>query len=140
MKPKWVRMYLDIAERFAMESHAVRLKVGAVFVSPDGAMSSGINGLPAGASNICEDTLEDGSLVTKIELSHAEEALFSKLMRQGVSTKGGIMFLTHSPCMNCAKIIVGSGVTSVYYRNEFRDMSGVEWMIKNGIGVHHAAL
>ena len=128
-------MYMDIAERIAKESHAKRLKVGAVFVSPDGVMSTGINGLPAGMSNVCEDILEDGSTVTKPEVAHAEEALFSKLMRQGVSTKGGRMFITHAPCIYCSKIIAGSGVTHVHYKNYYRTRDGVDWLEKNGIKV-----
>lgn len=133
MKLKWIHMYLDIAARFAQESHAVRLKVGAVFVSPDGVMSSGINGMPAGGSNICEDTLQDGTLVTKPELSHAEENCFSKMLRQGVSAKGGTLFLTHAPCPNCSRQIFNSGTARVYYSNDYRTLDGVNFLRECGI-------
>ena len=156
MKRKWIEMYLDIADRIALESHAVRLKVGAVFVSPDGVMSTGINGLPAGSDNVCEDTHhsyderdykpEEGWIhvpnkgyyktVTKPEVSHAEENLFQKLMVAGVSTKGGRIFLTHAPCIHCAKIIVGSGVTALHYRNDYRSTDGIDWLKKNHIEVN----
>ncbi len=155
--PKFVRMYMDIAKRIARESHAVRLKVGAVFVSLDGVMSTGINGLPAGGSNECEikEYFDDSSLptldtdnwpfidntgrryklTTKSEVSHAEENLFQKLMVAGVSTKGGIILITHAPCIQCSKIIVGSGVTHVYYNNAYRNTYGIEWLVANGIKV-----
>lgn len=123
---------MDIAERIAKESHAVRLKVGAVFVSPDGIVSTGINGLPAGSSNVCEDLI-NGVLITKPEVSHAETAVFGKMMLQGVSAKDGTMFITHAPCIECARIIVGSGVTHVYYKNEYRSTSGLDWLEKNNI-------
>ena len=132
-------MYLDIADRLAKESHAVRLKVGAVFVSPDGVMSTGINGLPPGGDNLCEYETwvprNEGKVhtVTKPEVSHAEENLFSKLMKQGVSTKDGAMFLTHAPCIHCAKIIVGAGIREVYYTNEYRAQNGVDWLKKNNV-------
>lgn len=134
MKRKWILLYLDITKRLAKESHAKRLKVGALFVSPDGVMASGINGLPADGDNECEmfDPVS-GSIVTKPEVSHAEENLFAKLMRQGVCTKGGTIFITHAPCINCAKIIVNSGVTAVYYSEEYRDTNGVNWLTHNKI-------
>jgi len=156
---------MDIAHRAAQESHGVRLKVGAIFVSLEGVMSTGINGLPADSDNVCEhkeymdpsaggwldpETIvaqwpyeEDElsvpgakkryQLKTKDEVSHAEENLFAKLMRQGVSTIGGRMFLTHSPCIHCAKIIVGSGVTHVHYYADYRSAKGKYWLIKNNI-------
>lgn len=139
LKDKWVRMYLDFAKRLSEESHAVRLKVGALFVSEDGVMSSGINGLPAGGSNKCEtknfldnNTIE---LLTKPEVSHAEENLFGKLMRQGVSTKNGSLFLTHSPCINCSKTIVQAGIKTVFYIEDYRSLDGVDWLRQNKVEV-----
>lgn len=141
MKKKFVVMYLDIADRLAQESHAVRLKVGAVFVSPEGVMSTGINGLPAGGSNVCETDENlpfNGQLTTKPEVSHAEENLFGKLMRQGVSTKDGAIFLTHEPCINCAKIIVNAGVYEVWFRHAYTGShkTGTEWLRRNSIFVN----
>ncbi len=156
MKKKWVEMYLDFAERAASESHAVRLKVGAVFVSPDGVMSMGINGLPAGGSNVCEEEYQvvevdfvsgtgkaptetvKTALRTKAEVAHAEENLFAKLMKAGVSTKGGTIFITHEPCINCAKIIVNAGVAEVYFRTPYSGShkTGTEWLKQNGVTVN----
>ena len=167
MNPKWIRMFLDIALRIAQESHAQRKKVGAVFVSLEGIMSIGINGLPADGDNECEykewfsgggwidpDEVETGwpyegtykdrdgnemqgryRLITKDEVSHAEENLFAKLMKQGVSTKGGMLFMTDSPCIHCAKIIVGAGITHVYYIEKYRKTEGIDWLIHNGVQV-----
>ena len=169
MKPKWIRMFLDMAARAADESHAERLKVGAIFVSPEGVMSMGINGMPAGGDNVCEyrenmdadagtwlsveemieqwpyvETYRDADgneiqgryrLVTKPEVSHAEFSLFGKLMLQGVSARGGSLFLTHSPCIECSKLIVLSGVKNVYYLEDYRKLDGVKWLINNNVNV-----
>lgn len=147
MKDKWIRMYLDIANRISCESHAVRLKVGAVFVSYEGIMSIGINGLPAGGSNVCEDKPVPGTgvvsdqlvyeLKTLPEVSHAEENLFAKMLREGVSSKGGSIFLTHSPCLSCAKIISESGITNVYYSNVYRSLDGILLLRNRGISCIH---
>jgi len=153
MNPKWHNLYLDIADRLAQESHAVRLKVGAVFVSPDGIMSTGINGLPAGASNVCEESVIIGitetidmhgnkssqheyGLKTLPHVNHAEENLFGKIMQQGISAKGGRIYITHAPCMQCAKIIVVAGISEVHYRREYRTIgNGVSWLLQNNIKV-----
>lgn len=144
-------MWMDMAKRLAQESHAVRTKVGAIFVSPEGIVSTGINGMPAGGTNVCETKVYDQGgtpathhidekgpyrLVTKEEVSHAEENLFGCLMRQGVSTKGGSIFITLSPCLHCSKIIIQAGITDVYYLEEYRMTDGLEWLKKNGVNVH----
>ena len=146
-------MYLDIARRLSQESHAIRLKVGAVFVSAEGVMSTGINGMPSGGTNECEyreyydaiknDSLDeypyidkDGfryKLVTKPELSHAEESVFCKMLSQGVSSKNGYMFITHSPCVNCSKLIFNAGIKYVYYIEDYRSHDGVDYLRKNGV-------
>ena len=161
MNPKFIRHYMDVAELTSKLSYANRLKVGAVFVSTEGVMSTGVNGMPSGGSNECENKvyMESGAggwidpedilaqwpymdaekkrykLVTKSECSHAEENLFAKMMRQGVSTIGGTIFVTTSPCIHCAKIIVGSGVVAVYYRSKYRDDAGINWLLRNGVTV-----
>lgn len=131
---------MDMAKRLAQESHARRTKVGAVFVSPDGIVSTGINGMPAGGTNECEYWEDAGLMgavmVTRPEVSHAEENLFGCLMRQGVSTKNGSIFITLSPCLHCSKIIIQAGITDVYYLEEYRMKDGIEWLKKNGVNVH----
>ena len=128
---------MDMARRAAAESHATRLKVGSIFVSPEGVMSMGINGLPAGGSNVCEHQTfnREGELVleTLPETSHSEENLFAKLMRQGVSTIGGTIYVTHAPCISCSKIIVVAGIKRVVYAEDYRNNDGLTWMQKNNI-------
>ena len=134
MKPKWIKMYMDFAMRLSQESHAKRLKVGAVFVSPDGVVSTGINGMPAGGSNECEQ-YDNGIYITKEEVSHAEENCYAKMLNQGVSAKGGTLFLTHSPCINCARLIVNSGTSNVYYLNSYRCDNGIDFLLSRGVNV-----
>ena len=74
-------------------------------------------------------------LVTKDEVSHAEENLWAKIMRQGLSTKGGQLFLTMSPCLPCAKIMVVAGITHVYYIEKYRKTEGLDWLLHNGVQV-----
>ena len=133
---KWTRMYLDMAVRAAEESHAVRKKVGAIFVSEEGVMSIGINGMPAGGSNICEHTV-NGQLVTKDEVSHAEENLLTKMLREGLSAKGGTVYCTLSPCVNCAKMMVNAGIKQIWYLEE-HNAAGINYtkQSKTQIGVY----
>jgi len=121
MKRKWIAMYMDMAVRAARESHAVRKQVGAVFVSPNGVMSIGINGLPAGASNRCE-YVDPYTYVlkTKPEVSHAEENLITKMLKEGMSTKGGTIFCTLAPCINCAKLLAKSGIREIWYLEDYK--------------------
>ena len=129
---KWIEMYLDIATRASKESHAKRLQVGAVFVSKSGVMSLGINGMPSGASNNCEYfSKEYGRDRTKPEVSHAEENLITKLLKEGISSNGGTIYLTHSPCINCAKLLANSGIERIYYMNTFNKTAGIGYIKKH---------
>jgi dCMP deaminase len=153
MKPKWIRAFMDTAERFAQLSSAVRLHVGAVIVKDNRIISIGYNGTPAGWDNTCEDKIycDDGDwkqqtdklhdewvtykLVTKKEVIHAEANAISKLARSNESGFGATMFITHAPCLDCAKLIYGAGINTVYYRNEYRDTAGIEFLEKCNIEV-----
>jgi dCMP deaminase len=137
---------MDTAERFAQLSSAVRLHVGAVVVKDNRIISIGYNGTPAGWDNTCEDKIycDDGDwkqqtdkhhdewvtykLVTKKEVIHAEANAISKLARSNESGLGATMFITHAPCLDCAKLIYGAGINTVYYRNEYRDTSGIDFL------------
>lgn len=135
IRPKEILMFLDIANRVAQESYATKLKVGAVFVSEHGIISIGYNGTPSGWSNKCEFITPDGGLKTYDYVSHAEENLFAKIMKQGVSSKNGTIILTHAPCINCAKIILNAGISSVYYQHEYRLPDGIDHLKSGGISV-----
>ena len=128
------------ADRTAQLSHAVRLQVGAVIVKDDSVISYGYNGMPAGWDNNCEDLVyriaEEPILKTKPEVLHAESNAIAKLAKSHNSGLGATMFITHAPCLDCAKLIYQSGISSVLYRNSYRDTSGVTFLEKSGVAVH----
>lgn len=130
MKEKWKHAYMDTAKRFADLSYAKRLKVGAIVVKDNRIISIGYNGTPAGWSNECEDP-ETG--LTKAEVLHAEENAIVKLARDGESSKGATMFCTHAPCTNCAKLILGSGITHLVYGLKYRSSEGLTILERGGI-------
>ena len=140
MKDKLKQAYIKTAETFAELSHARRLHVGAIVVKDDRIISIGYNGMPAGWDNDCEDQTydEDGfhiTLKTKPEVLHAETNAIAKLAKSNESGMGATMFITHAPCLDCAKLIYQSGISSVLYRNAYRDTSGITFLEKSGIQV-----
>jgi dCMP deaminase len=131
MKQKYVNLYIDWATRVAELSHAKRLHVGAVIVKDDSVISYGYNGMPSGWDNDCED--ENG--LTKPEVLHAESNAISKLAKSHSSGKDSELFVTHSPCMECAKLIHQAGIKSVYYKEQYRSTDGLEFLKKSGVNV-----
>ena len=130
---------MDWARRAAELSHARRLHVGAVIVKDDTVISYGYNGMPAGWDNNCEDeTIDDRCYVTfktKPEVLHAESNAIAKLAKSTNSGLNADMFITHSPCLDCAKLIYQSGIRRVYFGENYRDDSGVKFLEKSGIDV-----
>ena len=115
MKDKFKQAYMDVAERFAQLSTAERLQVGAIVVKDDRIISIGYNGMPSGWDNICEDEVEEDNvtrLVTKTEVLHAETNAISKLARSVESGEGATIFVTHAPCIDCAKMVYQAGITT----------------------------
>jgi dCMP deaminase len=140
MKQKFIDAYMDVAERFAQLSSATRLQVGAIVVKDDRIISIGYNGMPSGWDNCCEDevwNVHDGSseLKTKPEVLHAESNAIAKLARSPESGEGAAIFITHAPCIDCAKLIYQSGIATVYYKNDYRSTQGVEFLKKSNIWV-----
>ena len=139
MKQKFKQAYMKTAEIFAELSHARRLHVGAIVVKDDRIISIGYNGMPAGWENDCEDIVQYSddttSLKTKPEVLHAETNAISKLAKSTESGEGAAMFITHSPCLDCAKLIYQSGISSVYYRNNYRSEEGIEFLKKSSVTV-----
>lgn len=134
MKNKWVDAYLDCAERFAELSSARRLKCGAIVVKNNQIISIGYNGTPSGWDNNCENELPDGSLVSKECVIHAEENAIGKLAQSTESSNGAVMFITHNPCKQCAKLIHSAGIKKIYYRGEYRtENSGIPFLLDCGI-------
>lgn len=126
---------MQTAQTFAELSSARRLHVGAIIVKDDRIISIGYNGMPAGWSNVCEDITEDGTLKTKPEVLHAESNAIAKLAKSNESGDGAVLFVTHSPCLECAKLIYQSGIKNVYYENDYRDTSGIDFLQKSKIVV-----
>jgi len=138
MKEKFIKAYMDTAKRFAELSYARRLHVGAIVVKNDRIISIGYNGMPAGWDNDCEDQIyaDDGfhiTLTTKPEVLHAERNALDKLARGSEGGDGADMFITHSPCLECAKSILGAGIKRVWFGEQYRDDSGLTFLKKSGI-------
>jgi dCMP deaminase len=137
MKPKYQTAHMRAAHLYAELSTARRLKVGALIVKDDRIISIGYNGTPSGWDNNCEYEQEDGSLKTKPEVLHAEMNAVSKLAKSSESGNGATIFITHAPCIDCAKMIYQSGIKEVYYSTEYRDSSGIEFLKKCKVKVEH---
>ena len=135
MKTKLKLAYMKTAETFAELSHAKRLHVGAIIVKDDRIISIGYNGMPAGWDNDCETVLEDGTLKTRPEVLHAETNAIAKLARSGEHGLDSDLFVTHAPCMDCAKLIYQAGIRRVFFRTGYRDHSGVDFLTASGVVV-----
>ena len=139
MKQKWIDAFMDTAERFAQLSSAKRLQVGAVVVKDNRIISIGYNGMPAGWTNECEELVyriaEEPILKTKDEVIHAEANAIVKLARDGESGNGSVMFCTHAPCVQCAKLIYGAGISKLFYRDAYRDNNGLDFLTATGVEV-----
>lgn len=149
MKQKFIDAYMDVAKRFAQLSTAKRLQVGSIIVKDDRIISIGYNGMPAGWDNNCEYEVEilksefcrgtwlekTGEFKTKPEVIHAEANAIAKLAKCTESGKDSTMFLTHSPCIQCAKQIYTAGINRVYYDQSYKDVDGIEFLNKCGVEV-----
>jgi dCMP deaminase len=133
MKPPLKTAFMEVAHVFAKLSKAERLKVGAIAVKNGRILSIGYNGTPSGFDNKCED--ENGK--TKIEVLHAEANCLAKLAKCTESSDGCAIFVTHSPCVECAKQMFVAGVKEVYYDKEYRDATGIALLQKFGVKVEH---
>ena len=128
---KFDKSYLDMAAIWARNSYCKRRQVGAIIVKDRMIMSDGYNGTPSGFENICED--ESG--VTKPYVLHAEANAITKVAKSGNSSLGATLYVTASPCMECAKLIIQAGIRRVVYRDEYRITDGIDLLRKAGIEV-----
>ena len=132
---------MDVAKRFAELSSARRLHVGAIIVKDDRIISIGYNGMPPGWDNNCEyEEIYDYKLSdevyqlkTKPEVIHAEANAIAKLAKSTESGKDATMFLTHAPCIDCAKQIFTAGIQTVYYENDYRSNDGLKFLSRCGV-------
>lgn len=131
MTPKHLAMYMEMAKVAANASYANRLKVGALAVKDHRVLSVGYNGTPAGLSNECENELG----LTNQNVIHAEMNLIYKMARDGQSGAGADIFITHSPCFECAKAILSVGFCKVWFDFLYRDASGIDLLTNNGVEV-----
>ena len=152
------------AEVYAQLSSAVRLKVGCVIVKENTIIGIGYNGTPSGWDNECEDvefvpdsleldypTMKSQGFIfgsckefagwartkTKYEVLHAETNAIAKVARSTQSTDGADLFVTHAPCIDCAKLIYQSGIKSVYYRDTYRSEDGLNFLKKCNVEINH---
>jgi len=128
---KFDRPYLEMASVWARNSYCKRRQVGALLVKDRMIISDGYNGTPSGFENVCED--ENG--VTKPYVLHAEANAISKVAKSGNSSAGATLYVTASPCMECSKLIIQSGIKRVVYRDEYRLTDGIDLLRKAGIEV-----
>jgi dCMP deaminase len=126
---KFDERYLRMARIWAENSYCNRRKVGALIVNERMIISDGYNGTPTGFENICED--EEGH--TKAYVLHAEANAITKVAQSGNSSKGATLYTTASPCLECAKLIIQSGITRVVYGEEYRISDGIELLQRAGV-------
>ena len=132
MKQKHLEAYMDTAIRFSQCSTAKRLKVGCIAVKDNKIISIGYNGTPNGYdSNVCEDENNN----TLPHVIHAEMNMISKLAKGNESSEGCSVFITHSPCIECAKLMFQCGIKDVYYNEEYRDSAGLDFLEYFGVHV-----
>ena len=166
MKKKFIDYFMNIADLTSKLSYAKRLQVGAVIVKGNQIIGTGYNGMPTGWENNCEDKVWDKGaggwldpeemermypyeeyhpeaervvrygLKTKPEVLHAESNAIAKVSRSTESSEGATLFCTHAPCIDCAKLIYQAGISTVYYREQYRDDSGLRFLNQGGINVH----
>lgn len=141
---------MKIAEVTSSLSYAKRLQVGAVIVKDNQILATGYNGMPSGWENVCEyeeevlvSDLEKGNrlektgqLKTKAEVLHAETNAIAKVAQSTESSKDSTLFCTHAPCIECAKLIYQSGITTLYYKHEYRSDTGIKFLQLSGVNVH----
>jgi len=170
VKKKYINYYMSIADLTSKLSYAKKLQVGAVIVKENQILATGYNGTPSGWDNNCEEKIWDqGSggwlsaeemistyphvgwneltecevrykLKTKPEVLHAEMNALMAVTKSTESSMGASLFCTHSPCIECAKLIYQAGIKSLYYRDQYRDDSGITFLKQGDISVHQYTL
>lgn len=137
MHPKRIEelnvVYMRIAKLYSGLSRGIRAKVGACLVTENGVLLPGFNGTPSGTNNDLEFVNEDGEYVTKPCVIHAELNCTLKAAREGISIKNGSAYITHSPCEQCAAMLLQAGIKAVYYGQIYKNDNGVRLLDEAGI-------
>lgn len=132
MKEKYIQAFMEMTEVFGRTSEATRLKVGAMLCKDGNPIAWGVNGTRSGwHTNKCED--EDGK--TSVATRHAEVACLDKLRRSSETSVGATLFSSYAPCLPCAVELVEAGIVKVIYKNEYRSLEGLEYLISKGIQI-----
>lgn len=153
-KSKVDAKYLRMAQIWSENSHAIRKKVGCIIVKDKRIISDGYNGTPTGFENKCEDTryvdekrcrlcerdhcegCDNIDTFTKPYVLHAEANAITELAKSTNSSEGATLYVTCSPCFDCAKLIIQAGIKHVYYLEEYRDTKGLDLLVKVGVEVY----
>ena len=125
--------YLQMAKIWAQNSYCQRRQVGALVVKDGMVISDGYNGTPSGFENICEDE----NNVTKPYVLHAEANAITKLARSNNNSDGSTIYITASPCIECAKLIIQAGIKRVVYGEQYRLTDGIDLLKRAGIDVEY---
>lgn len=130
------RRYIRMASIWAENSYCKRRQVGALIVKGQMIISDGYNGTPSGFENVCEDE----NNVTKPYVLHAEANAITKIARSNNSSDGATMYVTASPCIECAKLIIQAGIKRVVYSEKYRLEDGIELLKRAGIEVEYVSI
>lgn len=130
---KYDKAYLRLAESWAKLSQCNRKQVGAIIVKDEIIISDGFNGTPAGFDNCCEN--DEG--LTHWYVLHAEANAILKVAKSTNNCKGATLYLTHSPCRDCSKLVLQSGIKRVVYKEAYKDTSGIDFLGNAGVEMVH---
>lgn len=128
---RYDKVYLKMALTWAELSHCTRKKVGAIIVKDDAIISDGYNGTPSGFDNCCENNLGE----THWYVLHAEANAILKVAKSTNNCAGATLYLTHSPCKDCSKLILQSGIKRLVFQDKYRDTAGIDFLNAAGLNV-----
>jgi dCMP deaminase len=128
---RYDRAYLRLAASWAKLSHCSRKQVGAIIVKDAIIISDGYNGTPAGFDNCCENEIGE----THWYVLHAEANAILKVAKSTNNCKDATLYLTHSPCKDCSKLVLQSGIKRLVYQEAYKDTSGIDFLKSAGLNV-----
>lgn len=134
------KTYIRMAREWASLSKAKKLQVGCLIVKDGSIIADGYNGTPRGFDNQCEDVDYFNQLITRQEVLHAESNAITKLAKSTQSSVGSTMYVTTSPCIECAKLIIQSDIIRVVYSDFYRSHAGIDLLKKAGIKVEQCSI
>lgn len=139
MRPSRHDVLMNIAALFALRSTCLRGNVGAVLARDGRVLTTGYNGTPSGMEHCTPFTCDpDGPRC--LRSVHAEANCIAFAARHGISTEGAVLYCTHSPCLDCAKLIVNAGIVQLFYNQEYHHQAGLEILVRSGVVVEKSEL